>query len=476
MAAWKMLVAWAVAHGLLLFQWDCESAFYGNKMDRTGVWVQLPPGYDPYSTDLRSLDAPPLYAELSGALPGIPQGSLLHYLTLAPELNELGFRQLPADNCLFLHETQKMATSIFVDDGLLACPSLAHAEQVFGPSGLGAKRKITWGPLTSMLGVDFTISYSAIKRVVFMSQRAFAATILERAGMTNCNPAKSPASPNRRYTKADCPTTDQQKADLQTRGMTKDNYHSVQASLNFLVSITRDDMRFINGKLAKFCANPGEEHFKAQKHELRFLKGTMDYGVEFVWKATDPVHADGPLRIEAWSDSSFADDTDTQRTTLGYIIKVNGTTIASASKLSTRVDSCVNHSELNAFAAATAPVKGELTDGASTSLMRTARTVAWVRGVKAGLERREETAMPPTPVYVDNAGVLSMLKGVTLKTANKHIYRALQENRERVNLDKSVEAIKIDTKDNLANALTKQERGIEESAAQLRLITGPRST
>jgi hypothetical protein len=188
------------------------------------------------------------------------------------------------------------------------------------------------------------------------------------------------------------------------------------------------------------------------------------------------VHADGPLRIEAWSDSSFADDTDTQRTTLGYIIKVNGTTIASASKLSTRVDSCVNHSELNAFAAATAPVKGELTDGASTSLMRTARTVAWVRGVKAGLERREETAMPPTPVYVDNAGVLSMLKGVTLKTANKHIYRALQENRERVNLDKSVEAIKIDTKDNLANALTKQERGIEESAAQLRLITGPRST
>ena len=42
-------------------------------------------------------------------------------------------------------------------------------------------------------------------------------------------------------------------------------------------------------------------------------------------------------------------------------------------------------------------------------------------------------------------------------------------------LDKTVAAVKINTKDNLANALTKQEHGIAESAAQLRLITGPPS-
>ena len=83
--------------------------------------------------------------------------------------------------------------------------------------------------------------------------------------------------------------------------------------------------------------------------------------------------------------------------------------------------------------------------------------------------------MPPTPVFVDNAGVLSMLDGVTLKAANKHIYRTLQENRERVHLDKTVVAVKINTKDNIANALTKQEPGIDTSAAQLRLIAGPRS-
>ena len=84
--------------------------------------------------------------------------------------------------------------------------------------------------------------------------------------------------------------------------------------------------------------------------------------------------------------------------------------------------------------------------------------------------------MPPTPVFVDNAGVLSMLEGMTIKSANKHIYKTLAENRERVNVDKIVAVIKIDTKDNLANAMTKQEPGLHDSAAQLRQIAGPCST
>ena len=68
-----------------------------------------------------------------------------------------------------------------------------------------------------------------------------------------------------------------------------------------------------------------------------------------------------------------------------------------------------------------------------------------------------------------------MLEDATLKSANRHIFRSLAENRERVHLDRSVVPVKIDTKSNLANAMTKQESGIAESAAQLRLITGPPS-
>ncbi len=37
----------------------------------------------------------------------------------------------------------------------------------------------------------------------------------------------------------------------------------------------------------------------------------------------------------------------------------------------------------------------------------------------------------------------------------------------------TVVAVKVDTKDNRANAMTKQEPGLRESAAQMRQIAGP---
>jgi hypothetical protein len=96
-----------------------------------------------------------------------------------------------------------------------------------------------------------------------------------------------------------------------------------------------------------------------------------------------------------------------------------------------------------------------------------------MRGVKAAMEKRDVSAMPPTPVFVDNSGVLAVINDRTMKAANKHIYRTVAETREHVHLDKHVVPVKIDTKANLANALTKQEPGLRESAAQLRLIAGP---
>jgi hypothetical protein len=319
-----------------------------------------------------------------------------------------------------------------------------------------------------------------------MHQRAYAATVLERAGMTDCNPAATPASAAYRYTKRDFAGTDDARASLAARGLTRAWYHTVCASLNFLVCITREDMRFAQGKNAKFCADPGPTHFKHLKHQLRFLKGTLGYGVLFQWSADSSPPPDGPLELEAWSDSSYADDVDTARTTLGGLCKANGATVTAYSKLTTRVDSCVNHSELHALNELTARTDSDMTpvlhagadaaptEGSSEAFTRATRTIAWLRGVKAALECRTERSIKPTPIHVDNAGVLSMLNDYNLKPANKHAYRVLAESRERVHLDRIVVPRKISTKANIANALTKQEHGLKDSAAQLRLIAGPK--
>ena len=148
----------------------------------------------------------------------------------------------------------------------------------------------------------------------------------------------------------------------------------------------------------------------------------MDYGVEFSWRASDPYLADDPLNIVAWIDSSFADDKDTARTTCGHVIKVNDATISSSNKLSTRVDSCFNHSELRGFdqvvsnTTGTSSEASALTDGASVSMTNTDHNVTWVRGIKGDLELRDVATLPPTPIRVDNADVLSMINGTTLNS------------------------------------------------------------
>ena len=101
-----------------------------------------------------------------------------------------------------------------------------------------------------------------------MHQAPYAATVLERAGIGQANPVLTPAVPGRRYSKYDGPTDEAERARLASMDLTKDYY------------MTRDDMRYVQGKTAKFCANPGQKHFNALKHQLRFLKGTMSYGVE----------------------------------------------------------------------------------------------------------------------------------------------------------------------------------------------------
>ena len=111
--------------------------------------------------------------------------------------------------------------------------------------------------------------------------------------MMDCNPVRTPAVAGMVWTSADCPSTDAEHAELVAQGMLQEWYHSLVAALNFLASITREELRFVLGKLAKYSKNPGLKHFKALKHALRFLKGTLDYGVEFIWRASDPVPANG---------------------------------------------------------------------------------------------------------------------------------------------------------------------------------------
>jgi histone deacetylase 1/2 len=232
--------------------------------------------------------------------------------------------------------------------------------------------------------------------------------------------------------------------------------------------MTRFDLTFALGKLSKYVANPGAVHWTALKRLLRYIQGTLDHGIEFVWHGSAP----GALTLSAFCDSSYGDDSDTARSTNGYAFFYGDTPILASSKLTTRVDSCINHAEFRAFVSAADDAPEGDYDGINFAFVKTTRNAVWLRGTAAALNRTNIAAMPPTPVRTDNNGVLSILATVTLPQANRHIWKTIAEARERVHLDHAVLPVKVDTCDNVADCLTKPAT---KSSKHMRALAHPRS-
>ena len=58
-------------------------------------------------------------------------------------------------------------------------------------------------------------------------------------------------------------------------------YQSVVGSLLYAAMATRPDIAYAVGVLSKFCANPDESHLTAAIRVLRYLKGTINYGIKY---------------------------------------------------------------------------------------------------------------------------------------------------------------------------------------------------
>ena len=57
-------------------------------------------------------------------------------------------------------------------------------------------------------------------------------------------------------------------------------YHHLIGSLMYLVN-TRPDLCFVVNSLSQFMVEPRRVHWVATKHVLRYLQGTLDYGLDY---------------------------------------------------------------------------------------------------------------------------------------------------------------------------------------------------
>lgn len=102
-------------------------------------------------------------------------------------------------------------------------------------------------------------------------------------------------------------------------------YRKLVGALLFLSNTTRPDISFPVSLLSRYMDRPTKHLWNAAKNILRYLNGTMSYGITF--QSTEK-----SSMLHGFSDASFATDIIDRRSTSGYIFKMCGGAICWRSK------------------------------------------------------------------------------------------------------------------------------------------------
>ncbi|CAL9024679.1 unnamed protein product, partial [Prunus brigantina] len=133
---------------------------------------------------------------------------------------------------------------------------------------------------------------------IFVSQQKYATDLLAKSGMSSCKPCPTPLKPHTQILLTDgVPLKDPKQ------------YRSIVGALQYL-TFTRPDIAHSVNTVCQFMNNPTEHHFFLVKRILRYLQGTLSHGFTY--------SASGPFLLSAYSDSDWAGDINTCRSTTGF--------------------------------------------------------------------------------------------------------------------------------------------------------------
>ena len=191
---------------------------------------------------------------------------------------------------------------MYVDDIIIAGRDKSSIKRV--KRQLAAKFDIKdLGKLSYFLGIS--IIQDQDKKTTWMGQTAYTERLLAKMGMNDCNQVKTPADPGNHLV----------KADEDEPALNQQLYRSAVGSLMYLATSTRPDISFAVGTLARFSSKPNKSHWIALKRVLRYLKGTVGYGITF--------RGDGSgEECMCFSDADWAGNKDDRRSTSGYLSRL----------------------------------------------------------------------------------------------------------------------------------------------------------
>jgi hypothetical protein len=293
----KTFFALVAVQDLECHQFDFKTAFLNAPIpDGAEYYVEPPPG----------LGKPPGYVcKLNKALYGLRQSPLYWFLAIKPVMESLGFEALPSDLCLFRHKGLNILIVLYVDDLLIAAANVESINSI--RDRLRAIYDLNEiGEVRRFLGFDVIRDRAA--RNIFISQSSYIKTLLKKVNMWDCSPATTPWPSKFELPTAWEPLTTEQKTCIKKTG-----------SLNWITCGTRPDISYTVSRLCEADSGPSQAHLDLTKHLFRYLRGTIDEGLEF----GGHLNVDD-LKLITFADASWADQQPSRHSTGGHVVFVAG--------------------------------------------------------------------------------------------------------------------------------------------------------
>ncbi|KAJ9560140.1 hypothetical protein OSB04_005300 [Centaurea solstitialis] len=378
----RILLALASSRGWKVHHLDVKSAFLNGNLEEE-VYVTQPEGYV-------KANHPEQVYKLSKALYGLRQAPRAWNSRLDKCLKGLKFERCGLEHAVYTRKEggNLLIVGVYVDD-LVVTGNCDEDVKYFKEQMSREFEMSDLGLLSYYLGIEVSQHEDGIS----LKQTAYAKNVLLKAGMEDCNPSQFPMEHKEELTKDE-------------EGVLVDptQYRSIIGGLRYLTH-TRPDISYAVGIVSRFMERPTLKHMQAVKRILRYVRGTVDYGLIYVQEHKGDA-------IIGFSDSNHARDAEDRRSTGGMAFYLNENLITWGSKKQQCV--ALSSCEAEFMAATTATCQG----------IWVSRLVHEITGKKVG----------PFMLYLDNKSTVDLIKNPVFHGRSKHIdlkYHFIRECVER---------------------------------------------
>ncbi len=402
----RVLLAIAINEGLFVHHIDISTAFLYGSLDEE-VYIEPPEG-------LQQKLKPDSVLKLNKALYGLKQASRSWNKTIVSFLNDLNFKQLQTDNCIFY--SKFLIIAIYVDDFIIiGADEMKIVEFKINISNKFKTKDL--GRINCILGLQ--IEYLNTETVM-IHQKKYIEKIIKAFKLQDTKETDIPLQPNHKLS-AELLNEDEQLRNF----IEPEKYRKAIGSLIYLMISTRPDISYSVSVLSRFMQKPRELHWRFVKRLLRYIKTTKNYCI--IYRKNKTKNSE----LLGYSDADYAGSVEDRKSTSGYVFTYNNCIVTWNSAKQKTVSLFSTEAE---YVALTTAIKEAL----------------WLEQLLSELNRSQKEIK----MFCDNKSTICLTKNPEFHSRSKHIDIRYHFIKEKIK-EKKINIEYISTEDMLADIFTK---------------------